>query len=106
MVSYSQIMTKFNHFIRDISPKKNIFSSETLDFTYKNLDKIYQKKLTAESIDERHFLKDRINTVLTAQKFTPFGGRRPVAKVKNTEKINKIMSQRVLNYENCDDKDE
>ena len=40
---------------------------------------------------------------MNATRFTPFGGRRTAAKIKNTETINKIMSHRILNYEKGDD---
>lgn len=70
-----------------------------MDTVYKKIDQIYQKRLTDQNIDERHFLKERINTVLFANRFTPFGGRRPVGKNRNPQPSTQIFSHRILNYE-------
>lgn len=56
------------------------------------------KKLNDNNIDERHFLKERINTILNANRFTPFGGRKHVQKVNNMHMPGQILSHRVLNY--------
>ncbi len=48
----------------------NVFSSN-----YKRLDHIYQKKFDENSLDERHFLKDRKNTNNSNFRMTPFGRR-------------------------------
>lgn len=57
------------------------------------------KKLSDSSIDERHFLKERINTILNANRFTPFGGRRFATKTKTSQVPSQVLSHRVLNYE-------
>ena len=47
MASYSQVLYKFNELLDEISPSNvNLFDPETLEFTYKHFDKLYQKKLT------------------------------------------------------------
>jgi hypothetical protein len=56
------------------------------------------KKLNDTNIDERHFLKERINLVMNANRFTPFGGRRNGPKNKANPVPNQILSHRVLNY--------
>lgn len=63
------------------------------------MDQVYQKNLTEHNIDERHFLKERINNVLIANRFTPFGGRRHVGKNKNPQPTGQIFSHRILDYE-------
>jgi hypothetical protein len=76
-----------------------IFSEKNVDQVYKKIDCIYMKRLTDVSIDERHFLKERINTVLNANRFTPFGGRHCANRFKVSSKPNQILSHRMLNYE-------
>ena len=68
---------------------------------YRKVDYLYQKRLNENNIDERHFLKERINTILNANRFTPFGGRRAVNQAKYTTNFasNQILSHRVLNYD-------
>lgn len=57
------------------------------------------KRLGESNIDERHFLKERINNIMNANRFTPFGGRRHGQKGKNNSAPNQILSHRVLNFE-------
>lgn len=99
---YSAIFSQFNVFIKSqlqVHGIERVFDSACIDLNYKKLDICYQKKLREDSIDERHFLRDRINTVLNANRFTPFGGRRTANKVKSSENCSKIISHRVLNYD-------
>ena len=46
MNMYEPIAKRFKDLLKDISPKKSIFSPGTLEASYKNIDKIYQKRLT------------------------------------------------------------
>jgi len=75
------------------------FMDKNMETGYRKVDSIYMKKLNDTNIDERHFLKERINLVMNANRFTPFGGRRNGPKNKAIPVPNQILSHRVLNYE-------
>jgi hypothetical protein len=72
----------------------DILSPTNIAANYKKLDGIYQKTLSdPEDIDERYFLRERVN--ITPSRFTPFGGRGTATKWKKQN----FNSQRILNYE-------
>lgn len=79
-------MGPFSTQIQEIKSKVGVdylFSDKHLESAYRKVDYIYQKRLTGDSIDERHFLKERVNTILNANRFTPFGGVRAGNLTKN-----------------------
>jgi hypothetical protein len=48
-----------------------ILSNELLPQNYRRLDRLYEKNMAADDLDERIFFKERLST-LTPSKFTPF----------------------------------
>eukprot|EP00919_Chromeraceae_sp_WS-2016_P021511 GHVR01050825.1.p1 GENE.GHVR01050825.1~~GHVR01050825.1.p1 ORF type:complete len:162 (+),score=6.78 GHVR01050825.1:2152-2637(+) len=80
----------------------DLFVSDKKSLAYKKLDLHYQKKLdfnfgrSIEQIDERHFLKNRINANLDNLRFTPFGCK---VALNSNAKNTKNLSFRVLDYE-------
>lgn len=77
---------------------EDIFGEKNIENIYRKIDSIYMKKVNDANIDERHFLRERINTVMNANRFTPFGGRRVGTKNRTATASNQILSHRVLNY--------
>jgi len=69
-----------------------------LENVYRKIDSIYMKKANDDNIDERHFLRERINNVMNANRFTPFGGRRIGPKNRTVSNTSEILSHRALNY--------
>lgn len=73
---------------------QDVLSPQNIGVSYKKLDTTYQKTLSdPEDIDERYFLRERVN--ITPSRFTPFGGRGTSTKWKKQN----LNSQRILNYE-------
>ena len=69
---------------------------------YKRLDKLYEKNMGVNDLDERIFFKDRIHN-LTPSKFTPFarqGHANKARKVNQNDVTHKenYSSHRILNY--------
>ena len=58
-----------------------------------------EKQENQRLIEEIDKIIERINTILNANRFTPFGGRRAVNQAKYTFAPNQILSHRVLNYD-------
>lgn len=91
MPKFQDIQGRFEDLLTSIKEKIDVdflfVSDHNLEPTYKRIDQIYQKRLTDHIIDERHFLKERVNNVFVANRFTPFGVRRAIGKNKNPQHI-------------------
>lgn len=102
MTKYQEVSNFFRNQIselKDITGFDVFFSERSIETVYRKIDSLYMKKMNDSNLDERHFLKERINTVMNANRFTPFGGRRAGPKTKVAHIPNQILSHRVLNYE-------
>jgi hypothetical protein len=60
-----------NNIVKNTNERTDFFSPELINMNYKRLDAVYQKRLIADDLDERFFLRERLTT-LTPSKLTPF----------------------------------
>jgi hypothetical protein len=74
-------------------------SPDYLSANYQRLDSLYRKSLNYNDLDQRIFIRDRLNT-LTPSKFTPFAKQGYVNKVDKVQQKRQVFtSHRILNYE-------
>jgi transcription termination factor NusB len=53
-----------NNIVKNTNERTDFFSPVLVNMNYKRLDTVYQKRLIADDLDERFFLKERL-TILT-----------------------------------------
>jgi hypothetical protein len=105
-----------NNIVKNTNERTDFFSPELINMNYKRLDAVYQKRLIADELDERFFLRERLTT-LTPSKLTPFARQgynskamvmrlKEKAENKNTSNMasdpKEFSSHRVLNYDVCE----
>lgn len=104
-VHFSDLMDRFT---KGSSAKMDYFSPRNINANYTLLNKIYEKKMIPEELDERIFFSKRALN-LTPSKFTPFARQgyankfqKPTIGGKLGGNINKeqhFSSHRILNYD-------
>lgn len=102
---FSDMMDRFS---KGSAMKMDFFSPRYISANYNSLNKLYEKKMIPEDLDERIFFRERALN-LTPSKFTPFARQgyankfhKPTVGGKlggNMNKEQHFSSHRILNYD-------